>query len=63
MIVIGQDEGKAKLFGAGVVMEGRQLHFREIRSESSKITLTSITFKDSKPFYLDKNEENNLVLG
>jgi hypothetical protein len=63
VIVIGQHEGKAKLFGAGVVMEGGQLHFREIRGESSKITLTSITFKDGKPFYPDKNKENNLVLG
>lgn len=63
MIVIEQHEGKAKLFGAGVVMEGRQLHCREIRGKSSKIALMSITFKDGKPFYPDKNEENNLVLG
>lgn len=63
VIVIGKNEGKVELFGTGSVVPGRQLHFNEIRIDSSKITFNSLTIKNGKPFYPDRLEENSLVLG
>jgi hypothetical protein len=66
VIVIGVCAGKPLLFGSGVVLPGRQLHFEDIREDSCKISMSTISGTcpdDAKPFYQDKNGENRLVVG
>ena len=66
VIVIGICAEKPLLFGSGVVLPGRKLHFKDIRENSCKISISMISSTcpgDAKPFYQDKNGENRLVVG
>lgn len=65
VIVIGRHVGKPQLFGSGTVLPGTQLHFKNIGECCSKITFSKISVKekDAKPFYVDKYDEDKLVIG
>ena len=61
---MGSYDGKPRLFGSGVVLPERQLHFNEIRKDSCKISMSTIVCpNDAKPFYENKHGENKLVAG
>ena len=44
-------------------MPGRQLYFKDMREDSCKISMLTVTCpSDAEPFYEDKNGENRVVV-
>lgn len=63
VLVLGKENGKAKLFATATVIPGRQLHFRQMRDNSSKVAFSALSVKDGIPFYSDKHGEDSLAIG
>ena len=63
VLVVGKQDGKAKVFGTATVIPGRQLHFCQLRDDSSKVAFSALSLNDAMPFYSDKYGEDRLAVG